>query len=113
MKKVFIWFLTAQKFLFGFTVIFGAIPVTYAVSDMIFDNSFFIFLFGIIIYVLCVIPLAYALGVGYDRLNERVAGKIEETQVDRHPIAEKESDFSFNIHEDDEELTIVEKERHS
>lgn len=109
MKKIIIWLLTAQKFLFGFAVIFGAIPVTYALSDTIFDHSFFTFLFGITVYVLCVVPLAYALGIGYDRLIERITKK-NEIQAERITTVEKASGLSFKVQEEDDEIVIVEKE---
>lgn len=109
MKRTIIWLLTAQKFLFGFAVVFGAIPVTYTLSDTIFDHSFFIFLFGIILYILCVVPLAYALGIGYDRLIERVANK-KEIRVESSAAAEKSSEISFKVQEDAEEIIIVETE---
>lgn len=112
MKKIIIWLLTAQKFLFGFAVIFGSIPITYALSDMIFNHSFFTFLFGITVYILCVVPLAYALGVGYDKLIERVTKK-KEIQTEDGPAGEKASDLSFKVQEDDEEIVMVEKETHS
>lgn len=109
MKKIIVWVLTAQKFLFGFSVVFGAIPITYALSDMIFDHSFFTFLFGIIVYILCVVPLAYALGAGYDRLIERVTRK-KEVLIENNPTVEKTSDLSFEVQEDNEEIVVVERE---
>ncbi len=110
MIKAITWLLSVQKFLFGFAVIFGAIPITYTIADLIFDNNILIFLLGIILYIICVIPLAYSLGVGYDKLIQRVSRK-EEVSSKNSTVSQKETDLSVKVQEDDTELTVIETQR--
>ena len=111
MKKVVIWFLTIQKFIFSFMVVFGAIPITYSISSLLFENSFFLFILGFSIYILTVIPLAYSIGVGYDKLIDRFKKKKEDIQSNQN-IIEEEPDISYNVQEEDQEFTIIEEEKH-
>lgn len=116
MKKVAIWFLTAQKFIFGFVILFASIPVTYAVSDKIFDYSFLIILTGLVLYALTAIPLTYAVVIGYDGLIHRLNKKRVDLKSQKvHESTQ--ADISYTLKEekqndeDHKAFTLIEKEK--
>jgi len=116
MKKVAIWFLTAQKFIFGFVILFASIPITYAISNKVFDNIFFIMLTGLTLYILTSIPLAYAVVIGYDGLIRKLKRKKEEIQ-NQKVTSDKGIHTFYTVKEQEsgdqehEEFTLLEEEK--
>ena len=116
MKKILIWFLTAQKFIFGFIVLFATIPITYNIADTVFDNSFLLVLSGLLLYTLTVIPLAYAVVIGYDRVIENLKMKKAAIQHETEPV-EEETERTYTVKEEhsadksSEEFTLIEVEK--
>ncbi len=116
MRKTLLWFLTAQKFIFGFIALFGSIPLTYALADTLFDNSFLVILTGLILYALGVIPLTYSIVLGYDAMLFKLAQKAvkikkpKTTKTQHHEI-------NFSINEENsndagaENFTLMETEK--
>jgi len=99
MRKAILWFLTAQKFIFTFIALFGSIPLTYALSDTIFDKGLFIIITGIILYALTTVPLVFAIILGYDRLISKL--KYEKEAVQRPKISPKEeANIAFSVKEE-------------
>ena len=116
MRKTLLWFLTAQKFIFVFISLFGSIPITYTFADTLFDNGFLIVLAGLTVYALSVIPLTYAIVLGYDAILFKLASKaVEMKEPGMGKTKQHEIELSVNeknsIDKGIEEFTLMEVDK--